>query len=109
MIVIASKEDAEKERGIEYLHSASEQGNKQAKKFMNFFNRSVSFTKNEFHGYKQRFGMRLPKFFKRMLNNRKREVEEEIDEYLKQNQKKIYEKESGEYLGYKVKRGEQKI
>ena len=43
------------------------------------------------------------------MNNRKREVEEEIDEYLKQNQKKIYEKESGEYLGYKVKRGEQKI
>lgn len=109
VIVIASKEDAEKERGIEYLHSASEQGNKQAKKFMNFFNRSVSFTKNEFHGYKQRFGMRLPKFFKRMLNNRKREVEEEIDEYLKQNQKKIYEKESGEYPSYKVKRGEQKI
>ena len=109
VIVIASKEDAEKERGIEYLHSASEQGNKQAKKFMNFFNRSVSFTKNEFHGYKQRFGMRLPKFFKRMLNARKKEVEEEIDEYLKQNQKKIYEKESGEYPGYKVKRGEQKI
>lgn len=109
VIVIASTEDAEKERGIEYLHSASEQGNKQAKKFMNFFNRSVSFTKNEFHGYKQRFGMRLPKFFKRMLNNRKREVEEEIDEYLKQNQKKIYEKESGEYPGYKVKRGEQRI
>lgn len=109
VIVIASTEDAEKERGIEYLHSASEQGNKHAKKFMNFFNRSVSFTKNEFHGYKQRFGMRLPKFFKRMLNNRKREVEEEIDEYLKQNQKKIYEKESGEYPGYKVKRGEQKI
>ena len=109
VIVIASKEDAEKERGIEYLHSASEQGNKQARKFMNFFNRSVSFTKNEFHGYKQRFGMRLPKFFKRMLNARKREVEEEIDEYLKQNQKKIYEKESGEYPSYKVKRGEQKI
>lgn len=109
VIVIASKEDAEKERGIEYLHSASEQGNKQAKKFMNFFNRSVSFTKNEFHGYKQRFGMWLPKFFKRMLNNRKREVEEEIDEYLKQNQKKIYEKEAGEYPSYKVKRGEQKI
>ena len=109
VIVIASKEDAEKERGIEYLHSASEQGNKQAKKFMNFFNRSVSFTKNEFHGYKQRFGMRLPKLFKRMLNARKKEVEEEIDEYLKQNQKKIYEKESGEYPSYKVKRGEQKI
>ena len=109
VIVIASKEDAEKERGIEYLHSASEQGNKQAKKFMNFFNRSVGFTKNEFHGYRQRFGMRLPKFFKRMLNARKKEVEEEIDEYLKQNQKKIYEKESGEYPGYKVKRGEQKI
>ena len=109
VIVIASTEDAEKERGIEYLHSASEQGNKQAKKFMNFFNRSVSFTKNEFHGYKQRFGMRLPKFFKRMLNARKKEVEEEIDEYLKQNQKKIYEKESEEYFGYKVKRGEQKI
>lgn len=109
VIVIASTEDAEKEKGIEYLHAASKQGNKQAKKFMNFFNRSVSFTKNEFHGYKQRFGMRLPKFFKRMLNNRKREVEEEIDEYLKQNQKKIYEKESGEYPGYKVKRGEQKI
>lgn len=109
VIVIASTEDAEKEKGIEYLHAASKQGNKQAKKFMNFFNRSVSFTKNEFHGYKQRFGMRLPKFFKRMLNNRKREVEEEIDEYLKQNQKKIYEKESGEYPSYKVKRGEQKI
>lgn len=109
VIVIASTEDAEKEKGIEYLHAASKQGNKQAKKFMNFFNRSVSFTKNEFHGYKQRFGMRLPKFFKRMLNNRKREVEEEIDEYLKQNQKKIYEKESEEYFGYKVKRGEQKI
>ena len=109
VIVIASTEDAEKEKGIEYLHAASKQGNKQAKKFMNFFNRSVSFTKNEFHGYKQRFGMRLPKFFKRMLNNRKREVEEEIDEYLKQNQKKIYEKESGEYPGYKVKRGAQKI
>lgn len=109
VIVIASKEDAEKERGIEYLHSASEQGNKQARKFMNFFNRSVSFTKNEFHGYRQRFGMRLPKFFKRMLNARKKEVEEEIDEYLKQNQKKIYEKESGEYPSYKVKRGEQKI
>lgn len=109
VIVIASTEDAEKEKGIEYLHAASKQGNKPARHFMNFYGKPISFTKNEFHGYRQRFGMRLPKFFKRMLNARKKEVEEEIDEYLKQNQKKIYEKESGEYLGYKVKRGEQKI
>lgn len=103
VIVIASTEDAEKEKGIEYLHAASKQGNKPARHFMNFYGKPVGFTKNEFHGYRQRFGMRLPKFFKRMLNNRKKEVDEEIDEYLKQNQKKIYEKESGEYLGHKVK------
>lgn len=109
VIVIASTKDAEKGKGIEYLHAASKQGNKPARQFMNFYGKPIGFTKNEFHGYRQRFGMRLPKFFKRMLNARKKEVEEEIDEYLKQNQKKIYEKESGEYLGYKVKRGEQKI
>lgn len=109
VIVIASKEDAEKEKGIEYLHAASKQGNKPAGHFMNFYGKPIGFTKNECQGYRQRFGMRLPKLFKRMLNARKKEVEEEIDEYLKQNQKKIYEKESGEYLGYKVKRGEQKI
>ena len=107
--MIASTKDAEKGKGIEYLHAASKQGNKPARQFMNFYGKPIGFTKNEFHGYRQRFGMRLPKFFKRMLNVRKKEVEEEIDEYLKQNQKKIYEKESGEYLGYKVKRGEQKI
>lgn len=109
VIVIASTEDAEKEKGIEYLHAASKQGNKPARQFMNFYGKPIGFTKNEFHGYRQRFGMRLPKFFKRMLNARKKEVEEEVDEYLKQNQKKIYEKESGEYPGYKVKRGAQKI
>lgn len=109
VIVIASTEDAEKEKGIEYLHAASKQGNKPAGHFMNFYGKPIGFTKNECQGYRQRFGMRLPKLFKRMLNARKKEVEEEIDEYLKQNQKKIYEKESGEYLGYKVKRGEQKI
>lgn len=109
VIVIASTKDAEKGKGIEYLHAASKQGNKPARQFMNFYGKPIGFTKNEFHGYRQRFGMRLPKFFKRMLNARKREVEEEIDEYLKQNQKKIYEKESGEYPSYKVKRGEQKI
>ena len=109
VIVIASTEGAEKGKGIEYLHAASKQGNKPAKHFMNFYGKPIGFTKNEFHGYRQRFGMRLPKFFKRMLNARKKEVEEEIDEYLKQNQKKIYEKESGEYPSYKVKRGEQKI
>lgn len=109
VIVIASTEDAERGKGIEYLHAASKQGNKPAGHFMNFYGKPIGFTKNEFHGYRQRFGMRLPKFFKRMLNARKKEVEEEIDEYLKQNQKKIYEKESEEYFGYKVKRGEQKI
>ena len=76
---------------------------------MNFYGKPIGFTKNECQGYRQRFGMRLPKLFKRMLNARKKEVEEEVDEYLKQNQKKIYEKESGEYPGYKVKRGAQKI
>lgn len=109
VIVIASTEDAEKEKGIEYLHAASKQGNKPAGHFMNFYGKPIGFTKNECQGYRQRFGMRLPKLFKRMLNARKKEVEEEIDEYLKQNQKKIYEKESGEYPSYKVKRGEQKI
>lgn len=109
VIVIAFTEDAEKEKGIEYLHAASKQGNKPAGHFMNFYGKPIGFTKNECQGYRQRFGMRLPKLFKRILNARKKEVEEEIDEYLKQNQKKIYEKESGEYLGYKVKRGEQKI
>ena len=109
VIVIAFTEDAEKEKGIEYLHAASKQGNKPAGHFMNFYGKPIGFTKNECQGYRQRFGMRLPKLFKRMLNARKKEVEEEVDEYLKQNQKKIYEKESGEYPGYKVKRGAQKI
>ena len=91
VIIISSADKADKEQGIPYIHTAAEQGNKAAKKFLNFFRKSFGFTKNEFHGYKKHLGIRLPKFFRSMLNHQKKEVDEEIDEYLKQNTKKSQE------------------